>query len=181
MSPNLSISEHGNHIMPFLGSVPGLRKKNSRSTPSGIIWQMSHTNPRADRRPLGNLQGWESTRIRRKDVLFNFHSVAKYENSGRPGARTRARRAHQFYVPRSNHYAIRTWFLRTGTEPKNGIMWFPCSEIDKFGGIKFFGTRKAYINCQNMRKRSGTSFTSILRFSSFSWGLEPRNAIPKLT
>ena len=34
---------------------------------------MSHTNPRADRRP--------------KDVLFNFHSVAKYENSGRPGAR----------------------------------------------------------------------------------------------
>ena len=59
-------------------------------------------------------------------------------------------------------------FLRTGTEPKNGIMWFPCSEIDKFGGIKFFEPRKAYIKCQNMRKRSGTSFTSILRFSSFS-------------
>ena len=27
-----------------------------------------------------------------------------------PGLETRARRAHQFYVPRSNHYAIRTWF-----------------------------------------------------------------------
>ena len=28
MPPNLSISEHGNHIMPFLGSVPVLRKKD---------------------------------------------------------------------------------------------------------------------------------------------------------
>ena len=96
-------------------------QKNSRSTPSGIIWHMSHTNPRADRRPLGNLQGWESTRIRRKDVLFNFHSVAKYENSGRPGARTRARRAHQFYVPRSDHYAICTWLTQDVTSYTTGL------------------------------------------------------------
>ena len=57
-------------------------------------------------------------------------------------------------------------------------MWVPWSEIDKFGGIKCLGPRKAYIKCQNIEKRSETSSTSILRFSSF---FLRGNATPKLT
>ena len=66
---------------------------------------MSHTNPSETYRV-------ESRRgLDEKMFFLIFHSVAKYENSGRPGARIRARRAHQFYVPRSNHYAFRTWLV----------------------------------------------------------------------
>ena len=58
-------------------------------------------------------------------------------------------------------------FLRPGTEERNtqiNITWFPSPEIDKTGGSNFFGPSKAYIKRQNIGKRSGTIFTSILRF-----------------
>ena len=46
-------------------------------------------------------------------------------------------------------------FLRPGTEPKNGIMWFPWSEIEKFGVILSELTGKAYHKCQISRKCFG--------------------------
>ena len=63
---------------------------------------MSHTNPRADRRPLG-----ESRRgLDEKMFFLIFTPWPSTKILADPGL---DRRAHQFYVPRSNHYAIRTW------------------------------------------------------------------------
>ena len=59
------------------------------------------------------------------------------------------------------------FFLRAGTEERDtqiNITWFPLREINKSGGNKFVAPSKAYIKFQNIGKRSGTSFTSILRF-----------------
>ena len=70
---------------------------------------------------------------------------------------------NEFYI---DSY-IFVFFLRAGTEERNtqiNITWFPSPEIDKTGGSNFFGPSKAYIKRQNIRKRSGTIFTSILRF-----------------
>ena len=55
-------------------------------------------------------------------------------------------------------------------DPENGIMWFPWSEIDKFGVIKSELTGKSYHKCQISRKCFGKIFASILRFIIF---LEP--------
>ena len=49
-------------------------------------------------------------------------------------------------------------FLRPGTEPKNGIMWFPCSEIDKFGGIKFFGPQEGLYQVSKHEKTFWNEF-----------------------
>ena len=44
------------------------------------------------------------------------------------------------------------------------ITWLPLREINKSGGNKFVAPSKAYIKFQNIGKRSGTSFTSTLKF-----------------
>ena len=61
-------------------------------------------------------------------------------------------------------------FLRAGTEeskPQNDIMWFPWTEIDKFGTVESGFTRKAYHKCYISRKCFGKIFASILRFVLF--------------
>ena len=72
------------------------------------------------------------------------------------------------------------FFLRTGTEesdPQNDIMWFPWTEIDKFGTVEAELTRKAYHKCQISRKCFGKIFASILRFVLF---LSARTVDPKM-
>ena len=70
---------------------------------------------------------------------------------------------NEFYIDSLNS----SFFLRGGTEERDtqiNITWFPLREINKSGGHKFFAPSKADIKYQNIGKRSGTSFTSILRF-----------------
>ena len=62
-------------------------------------------------------------------------------------------------------------------DPENGIMWFPKSEIDKFGVIKSEVTGKAYHKGQISRKCFGKIFASILRFMIFLRRTEPKNGI----
>ena len=63
-------------------------------------------------------------------------------------------------------------------DPENGIMWFPWSEIDKFGVIKSELTGKAYHKCQISRKCFGKIFVSILGFGIFLRPeTEPKNGI----
>ena len=66
---------------------------------------------------------------------------------------------NEFYIDSQ----IFVFFLEERNTQIN-ITWFPSSEIDKTGGSNFFGPSKAYIKRQNIGKRSGTIFTSILRF-----------------
>ena len=67
-------------------------------------------------------------------------------------------------------------------DPENGIMWFPWSEVDKFGVIKSELTGKAYHKCQISRKCFGKIFASILRFMiSLRPGTEERNTQINIT